>query len=40
MSSNKIPGNVESKECDLKCQYLMYYENDKYSIANANNSLI
>jgi hypothetical protein len=40
MSSNKIPGNVESKECDLKCQYIMYYVNDKYSIANANNSLI
>jgi hypothetical protein len=40
MSSNKIPGNVESKECDLKCQYIMYYENDTYSIANTNNSLI
>ena len=40
MSSNKIPGNVESKECDLKCQYIMYYENNTYSIANVSNSLI
>ena len=38
--SNQIPGNVESKECDLKCQYIMYYVNDTYSIANVNNSLI
>ncbi len=39
-SSNKIPGNVESKDCVLMCQYIMYYVNDIYSIANVNNSLI
>ena len=38
--SNIIPGNVDSKDCDLLCVYIMYYVNDIYSIANANNSLI
>ena len=38
--SNKIPGNVESMDCDLKCQYTMFYINDKYTISNNNDSII
>jgi hypothetical protein len=38
--SNKIPGNVESMDCDLKCQYTMFYVNDKYTIANNDDSII
>lgn len=38
--SNKIPGNVESMDCDLKCQYIMFYVNDKYSISNNDDSII
>jgi len=39
-TSNKIPGIVDSIDCNLKCQYIMFYINDTYTIANDGAKLI
>jgi hypothetical protein len=39
-TSNEIPGIVDSIDCNLKCQYIMFYTNDTYTIANIGTNLV
>lgn len=39
-TSNEIPGIVDSIDCNLKCQYIMFYTNDTYTIANVGTNLV
>ena len=38
--TNKIPGIVDSIDCNLKCQYIMFYINDTYTIENLGTNLV
>lgn len=39
-TSNEIPGIVDSIDCNLKCQYIMFYINDTYTIENDGAKII